>query len=81
MVWKTPPAARQKSIPTPELGVFSFPKSCMLIRLKGSSAGKLFLPGLRLILHKPVFSDAQTATWTRFTVDGAVLMRVLGDPV
>ena len=35
-----------------------FPKSYMLIRLKGSAAGKLFPPGLRLILHKPVSSDA-----------------------
>ena len=34
------------------------PKSYMLIRLKGPAAGKLFPPGLRLILHKPVSSDA-----------------------
>ena len=58
MAWKTPPAARQKSIPTTEPWGALFPKSFMRIRLIGSAAGKLFPPGLRLILHKPVSSDA-----------------------
>ena len=53
----------------------------MLIRLKGSVAGKLFPPGLRLILHKPVSSDAYEAARARRTVVGAVLVRVLDDLV
>ena len=53
----------------------------MLIRLKGPAACKLFPPGLRLILHKPVSSDAQKAARARCAVAGAVLMRVLDDLV
>ena len=56
MIWKTPPASRQGSIHSTARGGLFFPKSCMT-HLDESAPGKLFPPGLRLILHKPVSSD------------------------